>query len=78
MSPKLPVIKAEELIKLLEHKGFMKVSQKGSHVKMRSENGEIVIIPIHSGKNIKSGLLLSILNRAGIDVSELRKNYNKG
>ena len=73
MSPKLPIIKAEELIKLLEHNGFIKVSQKGSHLKMRSENGDTVIIPVHSGKNIKPGLLISILNRAGIDVSELRK-----
>ena len=73
MSPKLPVMKAEELIKLLELHGFRKVSQKGSHLKMKSEIGETIIIPLHSGKNIKPGLLLSILNRAGIDVSELRK-----
>jgi len=72
MSPKLPAMKAEELIKLLKSHGFRAVSQKGSHVKMKSEAGETIIIPVHSGKDLKPGLLLSILNRAGINVSELR------
>ena len=74
MSPKLPVMRAEELIKLLEHQGFRKVSQKGSHLKMKSETGATIIIPVHSGKNIKPGLLLSILNKVGVDISELRGN----
>ncbi|MBQ7196006.1 MAG: type II toxin-antitoxin system HicA family toxin [Synergistaceae bacterium] len=73
MSPKLPVMKPDELIKLLEREGFQIISQKGSHLKMKSETGETVIIPVHSGKNIKPGLLLSILNRVGFDVSELRR-----
>ena len=73
MSPKLPVMKPDELVKLLESQGFKTVSQKGSHLKMKSEIGETIIIPMHSGKNIKPGLLLSILNRAGLDISELRR-----
>lgn len=73
MSPKLPVMKPDELIKLLENQEFIKVSQKGSHLKMRRfTDNTTIIVPVHSGKNIKPGLLLSILNRAGIDVSELR------
>lgn len=73
MSPKLPVMKPEELIKLLESQEFKIISQKGSHLKMKSETGETIIIPVHSGKNIKPGLLLNILNRVGLDVSELRR-----
>ena len=73
MSPKLPVMKPEELVKLLEKQGWQKISQKGSHLKMRSESGDTLIIPIYSGKNIKPGLLLGILNRAGINVSEIRR-----
>ena len=73
MSPKLPTFKASEIIKLLEHNGFIKIGQKGSHIKMRSLDGTTIVIPSHSGKNLKTGLLLSILNKAGIDISELRK-----
>ena len=73
MSPKLPVIDAYELVKLLESHGFMRVKQKDSHLKLRSSDGTTIIVPVHSGKSIKPGLLLSILNKAGIDVSELRR-----
>lgn len=73
MSPILPVMTADELINLLKFHGFVKVGQKGSHVKMRSPENVTIIIPAHSGRNIKPGLLLSILNRAGIDVNSIRR-----
>lgn len=49
MSPKLPTFKASEIIKLLEHNSFTN--------KMRSLNATTIIIPSHSGKNLKTGLL---------------------
>lgn len=73
MSPSLPVMTADELISLLKRHGFVKIGQKGSHVKMRSPENVTVIVPLHSGRNIKSGLLLSILNRAGINVDSIRR-----
>ncbi len=73
MSPSLPVMTADELISLLKRHGFVKIGQKGSHVKMRSPENVTVIVPVHSGRNIKSGLLLSILNRAGINVDSIRR-----
>ena len=73
MSPRLPVLQANELIRLLETHGFERVGQKGSHVKMRSPDGVTVIVPVHAGRNIKPGLLLAILNKAGIDISDLRR-----
>lgn len=56
---------AKELIKLLETKGFYKVSQKGSHLKMKDSNGHIVIIPIHTG-DLKKGTERAILKDAGL------------
>ena len=73
MSSSLPVMTADELINLLRLHGFVKIGQKGSHVKMRSSENVTIIIPSHSGRNIKPGLLLSILNRAGIDVNSIRR-----
>ena len=73
MSPRLPVLQANELIHLLETHGFERVGQKGSHVKMRSQDGVTIIVPVHAGRNIKPGLLLAILNKAGIDISDLRR-----
>jgi len=68
MSPKAPIFKPDELIRLLENHGFIKISQKGSHVKMRNQTGTIIIIPVHQGKDLKKGLLAAILRRAGITV----------
>ena len=30
-------------------------------------------LSVHAGRNIKPGLLLAILNKAGIDISDLRR-----
>ena len=40
-------MRAKDLIKLLEHNGWHKVSQKGSHLKMMRDT-QIEIIPIHN------------------------------
>ena len=56
MSAKYPIVSWKELLKLLNKLGYVKVSQKGSHVKVRYKNGKsIVIIPAH--KTISIGVL---------------------
>ena len=72
MSPKLPSLTAREVIKLAEAQGFFKVRQKGSHAIYSHADGRRTVIPIHSGKNIGTGLLLQILADIGIDSSEIR------
>jgi predicted RNA binding protein YcfA (HicA-like mRNA interferase family) len=68
--PRQPVLSANELIKTLQKMGFTKVSQKGSHIKMKDNKGRTAIIPNH--KVIKPGTLKKgILNPLGITVEEL-------
>lgn len=67
MSPKLSVMKPLEVVKLLERHGFYKISQSGSHLKMRNDAKITIIVPIHQGKDIKIGLLSAILKKAGIN-----------
>ena len=58
---------AKEVIKSLHKLGFIKISQKGSHIKMRGfikGNTQIVIIPNH--KEIATGTLSSILRQANL------------
>lgn len=69
--PKLPSLTAQELISALESIGFFIVRQKGSHVRMRHEDGRVVTIPIHAGKAIGKGLLLKILRDADLTKAEL-------
>lgn len=56
----------KDMVKLLEKNGFIKISQKGSHLKMKNEQtGKIVIIPMHA-KDIPSGTEKSIMKQAGL------------
>ncbi len=63
---------ARELIKILKKLGFSKVSQRGSHIKMKGLiDGQIrtVIIPNH--KQIATGTLSSILRQANLSKLDL-------
>ena len=62
--PRLPAIKARELIAALERAGFEFVRQKGSHVRLQHPDGRVVTVPVHSGQDIGRGLLRKILRDA--------------
>jgi len=62
---------AEEVIKRLKKLGFIKVSQKGSHIKLKGlieGRLQTVIVPNH--KEIAVGTLSSILKQANISKTE--------
>ena len=70
MGSKYPVLKPEEIISALQKVGFRIVSQKGSHIKMKSDGlvARIVIIPNHY--EVAKGTLHSILQQAGLLLEE--------
>ena len=57
----LPVLRGKELITFLETIGFSIIRQKGSHVRMKSDDGRYTTIPVHSGEDIPKGLLRKII-----------------
>ena len=60
-------MKCNELFRLLRKDGWYKVSQKGSHVKMKHESKDgILIVPNHGSKEVPKGLERSILKKAGL------------
>ena len=61
MSDKLPVLTGKELIKLLERWGFIVTRVKGSHHRMRNEDGRVTTIPLHKNDPISKGLLRKII-----------------
>ncbi|MCL1876296.1 MAG: type II toxin-antitoxin system HicA family toxin [Synergistaceae bacterium] len=66
MNPKIPALKPYEIIRLLEQNGFEKISQEGSHVKMRNQENKTIIVPVHKNKDLKRGLAMAILRQAGL------------
>ena len=70
--PKLPVLSAKELLRLLLKYGCVLVSIEGSHFKVKNPNtGAIAIIPIHGNRDIHKGFMLKILNQLGISTDSL-------
>lgn len=70
---KFSPISAKDLIKALEKLGYIFISQKGSHIKLRKLKPirKTVIIPNH--KFIRPGTLNNILKTAEISKKQLEK-----
>lgn len=62
---------SRQVIKVLQRKGFVFVSQKGSHVKFRRDR-LTVIIP-DNRREIPTGTLKSILRQANLTERDLKK-----
>jgi predicted RNA binding protein YcfA (HicA-like mRNA interferase family) len=67
----LPSVSGAAVVRALEHAGFAVRSQRGSHVKLRSETGRTVIVPMH--RELAPGTLRSILKQAELTAEELRE-----
>ena len=72
----LPVIKGRDLIKFLESIGFKITRTKGSHARLRSEDGKVTTVPVHKNKDIPKGLLRKIIREdLEISLEEFLKLY---
>lgn len=74
--PKLPVVSAKQLIKILGSLGFVETRQKGSHKFFKHTDGRVTSVPFHSG-DLGKGLLRKILNQIKVSPDELRKLLEK-
>ena len=57
----LPIIRGKNPVTFLEKLGFTIIRQRGSHVRMKSDDGRYTSIPVHSGEDIPKGLLRKII-----------------
>jgi predicted RNA binding protein YcfA (HicA-like mRNA interferase family) len=71
---KLPIVRPEELTRVLEKLGFSCTRRsKGSHFRYKHPDGRKTTVPVHKGKDISRGLLRKILRDVDISVDELNK-----
>jgi predicted RNA binding protein YcfA (HicA-like mRNA interferase family) len=68
VSPALPVVSGAQVVAALRKGGFEQVSQRGSHVKLRAEDGRVVIAPMH--RELAIGTLRSVIRQSGLSVEE--------
>jgi len=64
--PKIPPLNPHKLIKILQKAGFRIIRQKGSHVIMMNDRNTRIVIPVHSGKDVKPGLIRAIIKESGL------------
>jgi predicted RNA binding protein YcfA (HicA-like mRNA interferase family) len=72
MTPKMPVVSGEDLIRALAKFGYVVVRQKGSHVRLRHESDnsrQPVTVPMH--REVAFGTLRRILRDANVSIDEL-------
>jgi len=76
---KLPTASGKETVKALMKDGFVLVSQRGSHIKLRKFHHPMgkttITIPNH--KELRKGTLARILQQAGIDRDKFRQLLKK-
>jgi predicted RNA binding protein YcfA (HicA-like mRNA interferase family) len=65
--PKLPHVSGAAIVKALEHLGFAKARQSGSHVIMR-QGSRGCVVPLHS--EVKIGTLAGVLRQADISPED--------
>jgi predicted RNA binding protein YcfA (HicA-like mRNA interferase family) len=67
--PSLPVCSGAEAIRAFERAGWMRASQKGSHVTL-TRSGAMVVLTVPQHRELGRGLLRSLIRKAGMTVDE--------
>jgi len=61
--PKLPALTGGEMLKFLEHEGFVVTRSRGSHFRLKHREQRLsTTIPIHGKEMLRPGTLLGILS----------------
>lgn len=69
--PMLPSLTARKIIRALKKVGFVEDRQKGSHLILINEQTKArTVVPIHSGKTIKTPLVYGIVKDAHLTTKE--------
>ena len=67
---RLPALKADEAIRKLRSAGFQVDHITVAHYIMRHSDTRQTVVPYHAGRDVKRGVLRSIIRQAGLTVGE--------
>jgi len=74
LTPKLPAVTAKQLARVAQRLGFEFRRQKGSHaIYVRGSDQRRVVIPMHSGRDLKPKTLRGIIEDLGISPEEFQQ-----
>lgn len=67
------MLKAREVIRVLQTLGFEEIRQRGSHKQFRHPDGRQTTVPVHAGRDISPSLLRRIIKDVGLTKEEWLK-----
>jgi predicted RNA binding protein YcfA (HicA-like mRNA interferase family) len=75
MSPRLPRVTGNDVLRALRRGGWYDHHQKGSHVYLKHDTypGKRVTVAVHAGETIKPKTLQTILKQAGLTLEEFEE-----
>ncbi|MBA2339400.1 MAG: type II toxin-antitoxin system HicA family toxin [Pyrinomonadaceae bacterium] len=68
---KLPLLSGRQVLAALTRLGFVEVHRKGSHIKMKHEDGRVIVFPFHD--EVDRYTLKGALRDADIEVADFLK-----
>jgi predicted RNA binding protein YcfA (HicA-like mRNA interferase family) len=71
---KIPILKPQQVIYILNNLGFIEVRQKGSHKQFRHQDGRATTVPFHKGRDISPRLLRQIAKDIDLTIDEFLDN----
>lgn len=72
-----PTVKAKDFILVISELGYQLHRQKGSHAIYKNSLGQMVVVPIHSGKDLKQGTQLGMIKDIELEKTEFFDLLNK-
>lgn len=69
----IPILKPQEVIRILENLGFVEVRQRGSHKQFRHQDGRGTTVPFHKGRDLAPRMLRQIAIDIGLTVEDFLK-----
>jgi predicted RNA binding protein YcfA (HicA-like mRNA interferase family) len=70
----VPVLKARQVISILESLGFVEVRQRGSHKQFRHADGRCTTVVVHQGRDISPIMLRQIAKDIGLTIEEFLRS----
>jgi predicted RNA binding protein YcfA (HicA-like mRNA interferase family) len=72
---RLPVVTGQRVVRALSKAGFVVDRIVGSHhvLEYPGDPTRTVVVPCHSGRNLKAGTLRGIIRQAGLTVEEFSR-----
>jgi predicted RNA binding protein YcfA (HicA-like mRNA interferase family) len=68
---RIPVLKPQEVVDILQRLGFVEVRHRGTHKQFRDARGRCTTVPFHQGRDISPILLRQIAKDIGMSPEEL-------